>query len=377
MDSRTRSRLSAIDWNFYDDPTDCYTHNYHPYPARFIPQIPRELTRIFTTPGDVVYDPFVGCGTTCVEANVNARHAIGCDISGLATLISRVKTTPICEQQITKIRQAVRIAGENQFSAQAHEGDVNYFSDKWFEPHVISELSIIRQHVSSLEIAAIRDFCFVALSAILVRVSKQDSDTRYVRKNKHIKPGDVFRLFRAQTEKMINRMQSSRDCINRGTTTLVTVDSRESLASFAEHADFVVTSPPYPNAYDYHLYHKHRLHMLDINPHSVKAGEIGAHVHYSKRNGLNETDFYKDMECVLTSISSVLKAGRYMAVVIGDSTIHGRRICNSEIVRNASTACGFDYCMKLSRQINSAKKSFNPSHGSIVSENILIFRNGQ
>jgi hypothetical protein len=46
----------------------------------------------FTQPGDWVYDPFMGGGTTLVEAIASGRHAVGTDISSLSVFISRVKT---------------------------------------------------------------------------------------------------------------------------------------------------------------------------------------------------------------------------------------------------------------------------------------------
>ena len=53
------------------------THNFYCYPARFSPQLARAAIEAFTEPGDLVLDPFVGGGTTLVEAMVLGRHAIG------------------------------------------------------------------------------------------------------------------------------------------------------------------------------------------------------------------------------------------------------------------------------------------------------------
>ena len=46
-------------------------------------------------PGDLVLDPFMGGGTTVIEALATGRRAIGLDINALAVLIARVKTTPL------------------------------------------------------------------------------------------------------------------------------------------------------------------------------------------------------------------------------------------------------------------------------------------
>ena len=42
------------------------THNFYRYPARFSPLFAREVIRAFSRPGDLVFDPFMGGGTTLV-----------------------------------------------------------------------------------------------------------------------------------------------------------------------------------------------------------------------------------------------------------------------------------------------------------------------
>src|SRR5918999_2345259 len=69
-----------------------HVHSLHPYLGKFIPQLVEVFLCRYFSPGDCVYDPFVGSGTTLVEANVFGAHAIGCDISAFNCLISRVKT---------------------------------------------------------------------------------------------------------------------------------------------------------------------------------------------------------------------------------------------------------------------------------------------
>jgi len=62
------------DWNFHEAETQEHLHSLHPYPAKFIPQIPRKAIETWTTKGDLIYDPFVGCGTTLLEASLRGDH---------------------------------------------------------------------------------------------------------------------------------------------------------------------------------------------------------------------------------------------------------------------------------------------------------------
>ena len=77
------------------EPVEGLTHNFYRYPARFSPVFASTAIRIFSKPGDLVLDPFMGGGTTLVEAMASGRSVIGADINSLAAFITRVKTTPL------------------------------------------------------------------------------------------------------------------------------------------------------------------------------------------------------------------------------------------------------------------------------------------
>lgn len=87
------------------DPVSGLTHNFYRYPARFSPALVRAVINAFTEPGDLVLDPFVGGGTTLVEALATGRHGIGTDISALAAFVSDVKTTIYTEAELKALRR--------------------------------------------------------------------------------------------------------------------------------------------------------------------------------------------------------------------------------------------------------------------------------
>lgn len=74
------------------------THTFYRYPARFSPEFAREAIRLFSNPGDVVLDPFMGGGTTAVEALAEGRRFVGNDINQLAHFVSAVKTTTLTKR---------------------------------------------------------------------------------------------------------------------------------------------------------------------------------------------------------------------------------------------------------------------------------------
>src|SRR5262245_57932034 len=73
-------------------PISGLTHRFYRYPARFSPAFARACIQSYSKPGDVVLDPYMGGGTTMLEAMVLGRMPIGCDISSLAVFVTQAKT---------------------------------------------------------------------------------------------------------------------------------------------------------------------------------------------------------------------------------------------------------------------------------------------
>ena len=69
-----------------------HVHRLHPYLGKYVPQLVEVFLRRYARPGQLVWDPFAGSGTTLVEANAFGAPAAGCDISAFNCLLTRVKT---------------------------------------------------------------------------------------------------------------------------------------------------------------------------------------------------------------------------------------------------------------------------------------------
>jgi len=87
------------------EPIAGFTHGFYKYPARFSPLFARSVIRAFTEPGETVYDPFMGGGTTIVEAAAMGRRGIGTDINSLAVFLAEVKTTVFRDSDRASIRR--------------------------------------------------------------------------------------------------------------------------------------------------------------------------------------------------------------------------------------------------------------------------------
>src|SRR5207253_1455560 len=114
----------------------------------------------------------------------------------------------------------------------------------------------------------------------------------------------------------------------------------------------VVTSPPYPNAWSYHLYHQNRILWLGADPWAFKAAEIGHHRDYSARGGRGARDFEADMQSTFRSLAPSLALGGHVVVVVGDSIVRGQIIRNDEIVSAAARREGFELGAAFKRVID-------------------------
>ena len=93
-------------WNFKEHSMKELVHGLHPYPAMMMPLIARTMFQKYGKGKDTVFfDPYVGSGTTLVEAQYyGAKQAIGVDLNPLAILISRTKTEPI---DLVKVKELI------------------------------------------------------------------------------------------------------------------------------------------------------------------------------------------------------------------------------------------------------------------------------
>lgn len=84
-------------------PVSGLTHNFYRYPARFSPTFVRATIEALSKPGDLVLDPYMGGGTSLVEALALGRSAVGSDISALAEFVASVKTTVYTESELDRL----------------------------------------------------------------------------------------------------------------------------------------------------------------------------------------------------------------------------------------------------------------------------------
>ena len=380
---RVADDIANADWAFADDDTGFLTHDVHPYPAKYIPQIPANLIRRLSLPGELVLDPFGGSGTTATEAVRLGRRTISVDANPLATLIGRVKTGGIGEEdrhRLERLASAVQTyaldtaPGIDSATVRQWVPEIPNL-EKWFSPMVVAELACIRRLITELTEGRSRDIASLALSRIIVRVSNQDSETRYVAKEKNLLPRFTIRAFLDSLQAIQRRVEQFSDLNTLGEARFFTGDSRHVMADdiAPESVGLIVTSPPYPNATDYHLYHRFRIFWLGFDPRLLGEVEIGSHLkHQRKQSGFAE--YIDDMVAVLRHCHRVLSAGRYAVLIVGDAVFGGETIDTAAGLAKAATEIGFEHVATVERPIHATRRSFSTAARRARSEKLLVLR---
>lgn len=369
------NRLESVNWDFTGPNNREHIHDIHPYPAKFIPQIPRELIRLFH-PRDhsAVLDPFCGSGTTLVEAVKLGLPTIGIDLHPLAALIAKTKTTPL-KSSILPVAQALVAKARGEHTNIPPIPNL----DHWFMSDIQQALANLTYRIDQIEDMICRDCLKVALSRIINRVSNQESDTRYAAIKKSVSSNDVYSLFLTSVsfiESALLETYSGVFCSEPKCSVINQNILEVKPESIGKNIGLVVTSPPYPNAYEYWLYHKYRMYWLGMDPQLVRKAEIGARPNYFRKNPETESDFEEQMTQVFKLLASVMINKSIACFIVGRSVIHKREIDNGMILERAGALCGFQMVAKVTRKIPSAQKSFNPVLSTINQEAIIIFQLG-
>ncbi len=244
----------------HSDPVSGYTHTIYRYPARFSPQFAREAIRLFSQPNDLVLDPFMGGGTTLVEALAEKRNYVGIDISPLAEFVTRAKTTMLEEHELsevvdwsTDVLRSVRVtdkSGPSVWRDTGYQKDVPWALRKSIEA--------ILERIPRLKTPASQDFA----KCVLLRTAQWAIDCRDISPS-----AEQFRLRLAQgigkaclgmrelhaaaNTKPDSKVPLIRLCMNRNATGM---QDDPTIARLPMRPKLVLTSPPYPGVHV--LYHQ-------------------------------------------------------------------------------------------------------------------------
>jgi len=412
-------QLLSDDLDFHNSDTGYASHDFHSFPAKFPPQLPKTFILGLTVVNDVVLDPMMGSGTTIVEAILNGRQARGFDIDPLARLITTVKTTPLDADQLQETAQHVvaeatrRVANGRLALTEALDArwdpSTRKFVDYWFASETQIELMALLTEIRAVPDAAIRAFLELAFSACIVTKSGGVSlafDLAHTRPHRakvvYSQTGEVIvgeewadsddprvqfltkRLksavleFKKRAQQNLVSAQALRPDLPRAD---LQEGDAQALALPPSSVDLIVTSPPYAsNAIDYMRAHKFSLVWLgypvdDLS--ETRSGYIGGESvsdfafeelpphtvavieavgEIDPKKGKVLHRYYSEMKRVLQEMYRVLKPDRASVVAVASSIMRGKDTETDRCLAEIGETIGFEIPQIGVRQLDRDKR---------------------
>jgi len=353
------------DWEFRDCDTQAWTHNVHRYSGKFVPQIAHKAIELTTDPGDLVFDPYCGSGTTLLEASRTGRRAVGSDLSPLAVLVSRVKTTPVAAAALARMRDQLDalvaalldeaqgglftrpVADDGVFAAADADprGREDWFR-KWFQPAILRQLLVLWHGIDRVEDPAARDVARVAFSDVLRRSSNAHSGYPNVMYDKRLPakqpPAGPFRRRLAEVTAQVTSLQELGDFADRVD---VQLGNAAEPALVDAVADAVITHPPYIGSIPYAEYGALSLTWLGCDPKDLDSRLTGGR---RQRKDVVER-FRAGYRGMFAGAARVLKPGGYVFVLVGNPTVKGTVIDLAALSLEYADAVGLEPVARAER----------------------------
>jgi hypothetical protein len=299
-----------------------HVHSLHPYLGKFIPQVVEVFLRRYFTPQDCVYDPFVGSGTTLVEANTFGAVSVGSDISAFNCLLSRVKTASYSLGALELgLKGALEEARRNQ---ELPEDRTSNWLRAWYSKRSLRELKAYRAAITRLD-DPVSDVGRVILSRS-ARSARQTThfDLDFPRTpqlepywcHKHrrtCRPVDeAFKFLRRYTLDTIRRLREFSVIRNSAEALVLHEDARG--VELPIKPSGIITSPPYPGLIDYHEQHRYAYELLGLV--DRRHEEIGPASRGQSRQAVRA--YVEDMIAVFDNAHRQLPAEAPVIIVVND-----------------------------------------------------------
>ena len=119
-------------------------HSLHEisYRACFKPQLPRFFITRLTDPGDVVFDPFMGRGTTLLEAALLGRDALGNDVNPLSRMLVEPRLAPPAPSAVESRLRVLALDAGGGGAAAPPDG-----FEAFFHPRTLAQIRRLRAYL--------------------------------------------------------------------------------------------------------------------------------------------------------------------------------------------------------------------------------------
>lgn len=332
LDVRVRSRVNALPWR-----------------GQFTPDLAKTLLTAYTKVGDRVLDPFAGSGTTLSESIGLGLSCVGTEINPAAIELSRVFETAALPAAIRgeKIRNATSMM--HRLIAQIDDDAASLFS--LLNKGSGQDSSLLDQVLAARKDSS--DPWLANILAVSLMMAMGDG--------KVLGPDRLGRAFNQVSKLLAGLPGEPVPCqVHAADARRLPVDSNS--------IDFVLTSPPYINVFNYHQNYRPVVEALGYHVLSAAQREIGSNRKFRQNRFMTVIQYCQDMMLSLRELARVCKEGSKIVIVVGrESRVRKVPLPNGTIVGSLGELCG---SLRLERW---QERQFTSRFGEKIFEEILTF----
>jgi DNA modification methylase len=328
--------------------TNAYAfHNLYPYKGKFYPRVVRTLINAFKlNNSSILLDPFNGSGTATHEASIMGIKSIGIDVTPMGIILSELKN----ELLFIDEKKLKFTPNELQDILEAIE------NRKWQHTYPLIQKLMLTVYFDTVD-------AFVRTS----RYNRKGKVGLFIEKLNYIK--NCYKNTMEIKNKYGLKFEPAR---------IISGDILElkSMNEMQEKFDACITSPPYYFSIDYVGKDKIAYDYLGADMKKIESKYLGM-----KNNGkpkgnysglpLRVAMYYEDLKESIKNIFWALKPGGKLAIIIGDSTVNGKKIPTTMTTKKFCEEVGFKF----------KKLIFNPLLGArnraIRGESVIICEKGK
>lgn len=397
-------------WSFKTANTKEFTHCYHTYPAMMIPQIARTLIEEYRPTGrfEMLFDPYMGSGTSLVEAKLVGVNAVGTDLNPLAVMMGKVKTTRYSSTTIEKtfrnIQSDLVFYDKSNVANRNFDRISNY--SFWYSEDSLLKLSYLQQLIEQYATEENRDFFFLVLSEVVREVSftRNGEFKRYKMNAKSLEKfnPNTFKLFEMKVDRNLKGLIAfNMAATNDATTNIYDFNSTIEIPNnilCKDSVDMVVTSPPYGDSHTTVAYGQFSRWALewfalknakDLDKYLMGGNKAKEEI-FPTVSTRKELDIIKNADirryeevigflndyCLsMRHVAEVVRPGGTVCYVVGNRNVKGVQIPLDYFTAEVFESCGFKHEITIVREIPNKRMPAKTSPTNIAGAKISTMSN--
>jgi len=304
--------------DIYGDTNAYAFHNLYPYKGKFYPRVVRTLINAFQlNPGDLVLDPFNGSGTMTHESTLMDIDSVGVDVTPMGELLAKLKNDlPFLSPE------------EFEFNFKDFAEILNRIEKKeWDHSNKTIEKLMLAIYFDTVDAFA--------------------RTSRYKKKGKQGLFGEKFEYIKDCHKKLLGIKEKYNLEFRKAEIIEADVLELKTLKKFASKFDAIITSPPYFFSIDYVGKDRIAYEYLNVDMKEVESKYLGMKNTLPKKKYGNLPAkvilYYEDLRRSIENMHWALKSGGKLAIIVGDSTVSGKKIPTTMMTKTFCEETGFEF----------------------------------